>query len=87
MMDLCLLAGVAAWRRGAGAPQACDACRRSLFSTHWSCPSCGFQLCSTCCRTQREQTSPGTPKGTTNGAVLPAGVSCSHWGGQMRPWL
>ncbi|XP_019401699.1 PREDICTED: lysine-specific demethylase hairless isoform X2 [Crocodylus porosus] len=51
--------GVAAWRRGAGAPQACDACRRSLFSTHWSCPSCGFQLCSTCCRTQREQTSPG----------------------------
>ncbi|XP_073181077.1 lysine-specific demethylase hairless isoform X4 [Lepidochelys kempii] len=49
---------VSAWRRGKDAQQACDACRHGLFNTHWSCSSCGFQLCSECYRTKRERASP-----------------------------
>ncbi|CAM5127177.1 unnamed protein product [Natator depressus] len=49
---------VTAWRRGKDAQQACDACRHGLFNTHWSCSSCGFQLCSECYRTKRERASP-----------------------------
>ncbi|CAM4714841.1 unnamed protein product [Caretta caretta] len=49
---------VSAWRRGKDVQQACDACRHGLFNTHWSCSSCGFQLCSECYRTKRERASP-----------------------------
>ncbi|KAK2544430.1 Hr [Columba livia] len=46
--------GVMGWRRGAGAPQLCDACQRGFFNTHWSCARCGFQLCPGCHRSRRE---------------------------------
>ncbi|KAM9252531.1 lysine-specific demethylase hairless [Cariama cristata] len=46
--------GVMAWRRGEGAPQLCDACRRGFFNSHWSCARCGFQLCPDCHRSRRE---------------------------------
>ncbi|XP_039383495.1 lysine-specific demethylase hairless isoform X5 [Mauremys reevesii] len=49
---------VTAWRRGKGALQACDACQHGLFNAHWSCSSCGFQLCLECYRTKRERASP-----------------------------
>ncbi|XP_074837819.1 lysine-specific demethylase hairless isoform X2 [Carettochelys insculpta] len=49
---------VTAWRRGKGSLQACDACHRGLFNAHWSCSTCGFQLCSACYRTERERASP-----------------------------
>uniref|UniRef100_A0A8C4YCH9 Lysine-specific demethylase n=1 Tax=Gopherus evgoodei TaxID=1825980 RepID=A0A8C4YCH9_9SAUR len=51
---------VTAWRRGKGTLQACDACQHGLFNTHWSCSSCGFQLCLECYRTRRERASPGS---------------------------
>ncbi|XP_075767237.1 lysine-specific demethylase hairless [Pelodiscus sinensis] len=53
---------VAAWRRGKGSLQACDVCHRGLFNAHWSCSSCGFQLCPACYRTERERASPARPE-------------------------
>ncbi|XP_067386374.1 lysine-specific demethylase hairless isoform X2 [Emydura macquarii macquarii] len=56
--------GVTAWRRGKGSLQACDACQHGLFNTHWSCSSCGFQLCLECYRTKRARASPGSSSGS-----------------------
>uniref|UniRef100_A0A8C8S649 Lysine-specific demethylase n=1 Tax=Pelusios castaneus TaxID=367368 RepID=A0A8C8S649_9SAUR len=56
--------GVTAWRRGKGSLQACDACQHGLFNAHWSCSSCGFQLCSVCYRTKRERANPGSSSGS-----------------------
>ncbi|XP_014813876.1 PREDICTED: lysine-specific demethylase hairless [Calidris pugnax] len=52
--------GVTAWRRGEGAPQLCDSCRRGFFNSHWSCPRCGFQLCPDCHRSRQEADGHGT---------------------------
>ncbi|XP_062452739.1 lysine-specific demethylase hairless isoform X2 [Rhea pennata] len=49
---------LAAWRRGEGAPQLCDACQRGLFNSHWSCARCGFQLCPDCHRGRRQEVGP-----------------------------
>uniref|UniRef100_A0A8C4YCE4 Lysine-specific demethylase n=1 Tax=Gopherus evgoodei TaxID=1825980 RepID=A0A8C4YCE4_9SAUR len=52
--------------------QACDACQHGLFNTHWSCSSCGFQLCLECYRTRRERASPGSAPGSpsTSGVAV-----------------
>uniref|UniRef100_A0A8C0IYP0 Lysine-specific demethylase n=1 Tax=Chelonoidis abingdonii TaxID=106734 RepID=A0A8C0IYP0_CHEAB len=67
---------VTAWRRGKGTLQACDACQHGLFNTHWSCSSCGFQLCLECYRTKRKRASPGSAPGSpsTSGVCWGAGL-------------
>uniref|UniRef100_A0A8C8S633 Lysine-specific demethylase n=1 Tax=Pelusios castaneus TaxID=367368 RepID=A0A8C8S633_9SAUR len=47
-----------------GRGDACDACQHGLFNAHWSCSSCGFQLCSVCYRTKRERANPGSSSGS-----------------------
>lgn len=67
-------AGVMGWRRGAGAPQLCDACQRGFFNTHWSCARCGFQLCPGCHRSRREADGHGTgTRGLAKGVSHPRG--------------
>uniref|UniRef100_A0A8C0IYW0 Lysine-specific demethylase n=1 Tax=Chelonoidis abingdonii TaxID=106734 RepID=A0A8C0IYW0_CHEAB len=59
-----------------GTLQACDACQHGLFNTHWSCSSCGFQLCLECYRTKRKRASPGSAPGSpsTSGVCWGAGL-------------